>query len=257
MERLLDPEQASRFVLEKAGHHGPPTDLGVVCQLWPGLSVTEEDLDKEGYLVPLGIHGAELLIRKQDSPLRKAFTLAHELGHWVLAHVDGENVSFGRADGSSRSFSPHHVRRTPEEIWCNRFAASLLMPKEDIYRYLQEDDAEELLNRILVGSSVFHVSQEAFFNRVADVTRIGLFEVVVSEANAKVRRSFTSQHEPREQLNQVLDRLLGHFLLANGPPHGPILIDPYRACSKLIHASRYSRSWLVAVSPTNDAASPS
>jgi hypothetical protein len=253
MAMFPDPERISRVVLEKSGHSGPPTDLDAVCRLWPDLSVSEENLDKEGYLISLGVHGAELLIRRQDSPTRKNFTLAHELGHWVLVNLVGENVSFSRAGSSTCSILSHHSRQTPEEMWCNKFAASLLMPKGDVYGCLHGLDGVELLNRILTGPSVFHVSPEAFLNRVADITRVSLLEVVVAEATPKIRRRFLSRHELQDQVEREINQLLDRVCSANDFPQEPILLDRYRATTRLMYASKYSRSWLVSLLPaTND-----
>ena len=93
MPNLPDPEHTCEQVLEAVGHSAPPTDLNAVCSLWPDLEVDEEDLDKEGYLIPLGIHGAEILVRRSDPTTRKKFTLAHELGHWTLANLEAGQVS--------------------------------------------------------------------------------------------------------------------------------------------------------------------
>lgn len=251
MGTLPDPERVSRLLLDRLGHCRPPTDLDAVCKLWPDLSVSEEDLDKEGYLIPLGVHGAELLIRRQDPPARKAFTLTHELGHWVLANLDGANVSFTKTGDSTRSFLPHHARQTPEEVWCNKFAASLLMPKEDIYKYLHDFEDRRLPDRVITGSSVFCVSPEAFFTRVADVTPISLFEVVLTGTTPKVRRRFPSQHQSQQRVKRMLDQLLDHFMSTDGFAQGPAVADTYRADAKLIRASEYGRSWLVAVLPVD------
>ena len=75
MPNFPDPEHVCEQVLEAVGHSAPPTDLNAVCSLWPDLGVDEEDLDKEGYLIPLGALGAEILIKKSDPPARKKFYL--------------------------------------------------------------------------------------------------------------------------------------------------------------------------------------
>ena len=75
MTNFPDPDQICDQILEAVGHTCPPTDLEAVCSLWPDLKVEEEDLDKEGYLIPLGVHGAEILLRRDDPPNRKKFTL--------------------------------------------------------------------------------------------------------------------------------------------------------------------------------------
>ena len=71
MSHFSDPEQICEQVLRASGHSTPPTDLDAICSLWPDLKIGEEDLDKEGYLIPLGVHGAEILLRKSDPPTIK------------------------------------------------------------------------------------------------------------------------------------------------------------------------------------------
>jgi len=252
MTNFPDLECIGKQVLEAAGHSSPPTDLNAVCSLWPDLTVSEENLDKEGYLIPLGVHGAELLIRRDDPPFRKKFTIAHELGHWVLANLDNVQVRFGKANQRVLAFRTEHKRQTTEEAWCNRFAASLLMPKEDIHRYLHSLKEVNLLDSIIRGPSIFRVSQEAFLFRVADITHVSLFEVASAGATLKVRRRFFSKHEQPDQVEHVIGELLNGFQATNDFPQSHVLIDTYHAQTKLIRASRYSRSWLVLVFPANN-----
>ena len=252
MPNLPDPEHTCEQVLEAVGHSAPPTDLNAVCSLWPDLEVDEEDLDKEGYLIPLGIHGAEILVRRSDPTTRKKFTLAHELGHWTLANLEAGQVSFGKTDGSSLSFRTHHKRQTPEEVWCNKFAACLLMPMRDMYSYFRSPGEGNLPGRILKGHSVFQVSHEAFLARVSDITPINVFEVVSTDANAKIRRRFLSGYQRKEQVEQVMNELLRGFHRKNDLPKGPVVVDSYQVQTKLTHKSQYNRSWLVSLTPVTN-----
>ena len=252
MPNFPDPEHICEQVLEEVGHSAPPTDLNAVCSLWPDLKVDEEDLDKEGYLIPLGIHGAEILIRRDHPRTRKNFTLAHELGHWTLAHLNAGQVSFGRTNGPSLSFRVQHKRQTPEESWCNKFAACLLMPMRDIYSYLHSPRESNLADRISKGHSVFQVSDEAFLSRIIDITPINVFEVVSTDANAKIRRRFLSTYQREEQVEQVLSELLHGFHRKNDLPEDPVVVDNYQVQAKLIRKSQYSRSWLVSVTPVTN-----
>ena len=70
-------------------------------------------------------------VNRSDHPNRRRFTVAHELGHYVLhdrdAYVDkGYCVNFRDLDSGSGTKS--------EEIEANRFAAALLMPQAMVRR---------------------------------------------------------------------------------------------------------------------------
>ena len=249
MSVLLDPERVCEQVLRAVGHIAPPTDLDAVCSLWPNLKVDEDDLDKEGYLIPLGVHGAEILLRRDDPPTRKKFTLAHELGHWTQAHIEADRVSLGASKRPSISFQAHQNRQTPEEVWCNKFAACLLMPKRDVFSYIQCNWKIKLADRISRGHSVFQVSHEAFLNRISDMTPINVFEIVCTDKGAKIRRSFLSKYHQDDQVGQIMGRLLYAFQGTDDPFDEPAVVDGYHVQAKLAHKSRYTRSWLASVTP--------
>ena len=221
MPDFPDPEDICEQLLDAAGHGAPPTELDAVCSLWPALKVDEEDLDKEGYLLPLGVQGAEILIRRNDPPTRKKFTLAHELGHWTLANLKAGQVSLGETNGPSLPFRTQHKRQTPEETWCNKFAACLLMPMRDIHHYLHDSGEGNLPERISKGHSIFQVSPESFLSRISDITPINVFEVVSADANVKIWRSFLSTYQRDEKVGQALNELLYGFHRNNGLSQGP------------------------------------
>jgi len=52
--RLPDPEKAALELLERAGQLHPPVDLDCVAAWWPGLKISTDTLDQEGYLIDLG-----------------------------------------------------------------------------------------------------------------------------------------------------------------------------------------------------------
>ncbi len=66
-------------------------------------------------------------------PNRQRFTLAHELGHYFLGHLDDNNILFR---DPAKNFSLDNY--DPYEAEANKFAADLLMPKEKIDFLLQE-----------------------------------------------------------------------------------------------------------------------
>lgn len=117
-----------------------------------GISILEKDLDNNvsGFLLFKGAL-PYIFIDKNQSEGRKRFTIAHELGHFML-HKDQQlhvlsndliSIAKYRNEVSSQGVDT-------EEIEANRFAAELLMPEEMITRYMKEKDlsfiSEEIIN---------------------------------------------------------------------------------------------------------------
>jgi Zn-dependent peptidase ImmA (M78 family) len=124
-------------------------------------NATFADSNVVGMIVKRG-NDVSVLVNRDDPPYRKRFTIAHELGHHFL-HLssDGEIIDreanlFRRQPGEDRTMSPERRR----EIQANLFAASLLMPEDDVRRYWQERRSIEELAKI------FKVSEEAMGYRV-------------------------------------------------------------------------------------------
>lgn len=136
------------------------------------------ELDKNSNL-PEGVLGEiskesdryKISIKKTDHYYRKRFTMAHELGHFVL-HKDkiGNGI-----DDSSENYRP--VRRIDnvagelEEKEANNFAANILMPEDLVVQYAKErgvfvgneDEKDAALQEI---ATAFQVSKTAMRIRI-------------------------------------------------------------------------------------------
>ncbi len=127
-----------------------------------GVSMTEDD-------------GTQMIIvNKRQSPERKRFTMAHELGHSLLKHGTFLNLNRNRKsvvlfrNGSTSKGSDWR------EVEANYFAASLLMPEEILYSEIKklkndsksssitEDDVKSL-------SDTFEVSSIAMSIRLSNL----------------------------------------------------------------------------------------
>src|SRR5258708_34484801 len=125
---LPNPEQLSQRLLKKIEISDPAVKLKRILSIWHNVNVVEEDLDGSGYLLPLGRLGAEIVVNEKDPEERRRFTIAHELGHWVLGLICEKK--FGEFK------QPPGVPRATLEKWCDAFATSLLMPSPLVSSWL-------------------------------------------------------------------------------------------------------------------------
>lgn len=146
--RAGDP-RAGRVLARHAavfGHRGPPVPVESIAEDLLGLRVAEADLSVSGLLVPAAREVWLDAAEAAQSPARRRFTLAHEIGHWVC------QVREGRGE-------PIHCRpeagapvADPREREANVFAAELLMP-EDAVRAAVTRGADPAAMEVLFGVS--------------------------------------------------------------------------------------------------------
>jgi Zn-dependent peptidase ImmA (M78 family) len=153
--------EAARF-LEQFDALTPPIlveDIAITAGLQVVRSVA--DWNESGFLLRQNA-SAIIGINSRNSLRRQRFTIAHELGHWLLHEgkpliVDQSVMVNKRDDVSSQATNQ-------EEIEANQFAAALLMPAplilENIQRQLDTGVAsrEELISAL---SKQFDVSADA------------------------------------------------------------------------------------------------
>lgn len=162
-----------------------------------------------------------LVLNGTDSPRGRVFTLCHELGH--LALRDAGLCDLHDAPDAS-----------DVEVWCNEFAACLLMPRDDFLAepivangagFEEWDDQElELL------SARYGVSQEAVLRRLVTVRRASLahylerreefreaYEAYQAEQMARAKR------EGRKIIPQVPTMTVRDL----GKPYVRLVLDAY------------------------------
>lgn len=110
-----------------------------------------------------------ILYNENDSQQRKRFTIAHELGHFVLKH------------NAVEVYQPELIEfksKIPHEIEANTFAAELLMPSFAI-------NLETEINKYNIASiaSKYNVSKEALMWRVMGDTRLTKSTYVPTKTN--------------------------------------------------------------------------
>lgn len=101
-----------------------------------GLNVGESpDLEVSGMLLPAS---REVWLNAEESPARRRFTLAHEVGHWVCQCLEGKSAPvYCRSEevgvGEGRAL----------EREANVFAAELLMPEDAVRSEAERDGIAE------------------------------------------------------------------------------------------------------------------
>ncbi len=177
----------------------PPVSVAKIARLWPGLEVTLEDLDGEGFILDLGRVGGQIMVKKNTKFERQRYSVAHELGHWQLREYD--IPLNGSAEGE---------RNEAIEKWCNRFACALLMPKPWIKQHLQGAQGLALLKRILSLPGKYKVSRESILIRIAEVSFFNLMEITRS-SDSWESRHYKSRLMPLklDKYEKKLQRILG------------------------------------------------
>lgn len=133
-------------VIRKYSNSKIPIDIMEVAKMM-GLNIFQSDFSDEsisGLIIP---KDKEIHVAKKDNYERKRFSIAHEIGHYVLHYNFGkdienkEHVSYRNSD-SSLGFSI-------KEIEANHFAAALLMPEDELKKIWKEEKDLENVARIM------------------------------------------------------------------------------------------------------------
>lgn len=126
----------------------PPIDLELVARQL-GIELRRERLDGAAGLLRMTRDRPQVVVDTYARKARARFTLAHELGHYVLAKYPEEVVSIWRGQPSLRD----------PERFSDRFAESLLLPAEWISVELAR--GPQTLQRLIWAASTAQVSLSA------------------------------------------------------------------------------------------------
>lgn len=165
---------AAERLVERLGLHTAPIDVEHLAGSVGLRIIATDDLgaDISGLLVSRdGV--ASIAVRKTDPLVRRRFTIAHEIGHFVLRHYMRRNELVHADEHAQVMYRSPRASEglDPLEVQANQFAASLLMPSKlvreeaaKLQRPLFEDDV-----KVLAGQ--FKVSEQAMTIRL---TTLGL-----------------------------------------------------------------------------------
>jgi Zn-dependent peptidase ImmA (M78 family) len=123
-----------------------------------------------------------IAVNAAQSPVRKRFTVAHELGHFLLEHVDRDYADRDHVDWEFtviRRDGLSSEAQDDQEIAANFFAANLLMPRhilrKDVESYKGFDGEIRLHDTdILLLARKFRVSEAAMRFRLQGLGFVSL-----------------------------------------------------------------------------------
>lgn len=99
-----------------------------------------------------------VLVRETDPPPRQRFTVAHEIGHFLLSRSE---------------FASALVSHAQEEALCDAFASKLLVPPKELASELQALDPRPSINDVLTLCKRFRVSLQPMLIALGDHLRDG------------------------------------------------------------------------------------
>ena len=145
---------------------GFPVDLGAIARTL-NIKVTEIPLedDVSGMIVMGNEDKAAIGINQAHAPVRKRFTFAHEIGHYVLHRQPGKH--FIDKVRYRRSLDEMPLKPDPDEVEANYFAAELLMPRFEIERLIEESPSDFIQDEMVTEmAGHFGVSVQAMMVRL-------------------------------------------------------------------------------------------
>lgn len=168
MNEPTPAEESATEVLREAGVHALPVPIEAIARRL-GVDLTYEayEGDVSGMIYRYDDH-AVIGVNSSHAPTRQRFTVAHEIGHYVMhagqpMFVDRFATRVNWRNGDSNK----------EEIEANQFAAELLMPRELVTREVERAltkrrtiDAQMLAAEL---ARLFDVSQQAMEYRLANL----------------------------------------------------------------------------------------
>jgi IrrE N-terminal-like domain len=125
-------------------------------------AVTEKEMQVDASLKRIGSR-YEIAVNKKTSPLRRRFSIAHELGHIAMFNATGMSAAFSHraaGDYSAPAVDP------AVEAACDAFASELLMPRSEWANItMQFGSTVPVLRRL---TRLYKVSLEAGSRRMVD-----------------------------------------------------------------------------------------
>jgi Zn-dependent peptidase ImmA (M78 family) len=165
---LGGPEALADCIIKHFPEMEIPIPLSRIAEAVGIVDIISQKTDAfEGVLITDGSKTKGSIAYNESSrPQRRRFTIAHELGHFLLP-LHGANAQCAKADMSIGHFTSKDSNRA-REAEANLFAASLLMPRAMFLSAIRRLGAPEV-GHIVKLADDYGVSKEACVHRYTDL----------------------------------------------------------------------------------------
>jgi hypothetical protein len=155
MTRRTQPRIRAQAIIDMFHVEKAPVDVVYIAK-GLGFEVHDYPFVEESVSAVLIIEGGVrgIGVNKASAPTKKRFSIAHEIGHYLLGHGDFADSEKTFEDGAYNYADPQNR----QESEANEFAAELLMPE----RLLRQDLAE-LGRDVPALAKKYQVSEQALW----------------------------------------------------------------------------------------------
>lgn len=168
----MQPERAGYFknqieyiaknTLDQSGLRQFPIDP-IAISSWLGLSAEEATFERNDVAGMIDPKEKRIIVAEGDSNTRKRFSIAHEIGHYILHYNGMEGKTFPDTEDYHVSYRDNISTQGFDmaEIEANFFAANLLMPADEVCKQWNNHHSVSFL------ADFFWVSKTAMRYRLA------------------------------------------------------------------------------------------
>ncbi len=150
-------------IIDEYGIDIPVTDIDDIVARMGGTVEEKAGLNgmRDGTIIRVGAEGFRIAAASDQSPHRRTFAVAHELGHLFLHMGFRTNVELWNRQSTSEYM---RFGYSDQEYQANEFAAALLMPEALYWQAVQDSLADGRVN-INNVAEFFNVSVVTAANR--------------------------------------------------------------------------------------------
>nr|WP_254803867.1 ImmA/IrrE family metallo-endopeptidase [Methylobacterium sp.]USU34646.1 ImmA/IrrE family metallo-endopeptidase [Methylobacterium sp.] len=223
------PEALVKRILQAEPNLPLPVPIQELCARLGILRI--EDLDTAGFeggLVTDAKRSEGTILAKPGGEPRRRFTIAHELGHFLMAHHVPDQPGRFMCKNSDllRVKAKEGDQRQRREVEANRFASLMLMPPH-LLREAMAAFPEPGLQHVLALARDFGVGKETAARAYVQYhpERIA----IVVAGNGRVQRCYRSLSFP--DITCAVGGPVPVHSLYHGDPHRPDIASDIAACS--------------------------
>jgi len=192
LANAASPEALVKRILQAEPNLAIPVPIQELCAGFGIVGIEDFDISEfEGGLVTDAKRAEGTILVKRGGKPRRRFTIAHELGHFLMAHHVPDQPGRFLCKGSDllRLTAKEGDQRQRREVEANRFATLMLMPPHLLRKAMAAFPGADL-QHVLALACDFAVAKETAARAYVQY-HSGRIAIVVS-GNGRVQRSYSS-----------------------------------------------------------------